>query len=127
MLINGYNDMLGSTDVDSTAGKYMFKKVSREILNLIGELSQLFFTGNAQSISDKLGILFSENSYDFDKVFILLDKLKREIDEFPAKYRVLFIPCGILWKVSMNLLKRILIVKYTLCRFLTMIRKRMKD
>ena len=119
--------MLDSTDVDSTAGKYMFKKVSREILNLIGELSQLFFTGNAQSISDKLGILFSENSYDFDKVFILLDKLKREIDEFPAKYRVLFIPCGILWKVSMNLLKRILIVKHTLCRFLTMIRKRMKD
>ena len=88
----GYNDMLGSTDVDSTAGKYMFKKVSREILNLIGELSQLFFTGNAQSISDKLGILFSENSYDFDKAFILLDKLKREIDEFPAKYRVLFLP-----------------------------------
>lgn len=34
--------MLGSTDVDSTAGKYMFKKVSREILNLIGELSQFF-------------------------------------------------------------------------------------
>lgn len=123
----GYNDMLGSTDVDSTACKYMFKKVSREILNLIGELSQLFFTGNAQSISDKLGILCSENSYDFDKVFILLDKLKREIDEFPAKYRVLFIPCRILWKVSMNLLKRILIVKHTLCRFLTMIRKRMKD
>lgn len=88
----GYNDMLGSTDVDSTAGKYMFKKVSREILNLIGELSQLFFTGNAQSISDKLGILFSENSYDFDKAFILLDKLKREIGEFPAKYRVLFLP-----------------------------------
>lgn len=88
----GYNDMLGSTDVDSTAGKYMFKKVSREILNLIGELSQLFFTGNAQSISDKLGILFSENSYDFDKAFILLDKLKREIDEFHAKYRVLFLP-----------------------------------
>lgn len=84
--------MLGSTDVDSTAGKYMFKKVSREILNLIGELSQLFFTGNAQSISDKLGILFSENSYDFDKAFILLDKLKREIGEFPAKYRVLFLP-----------------------------------
>lgn len=70
----------------------MFKKVSREILNLIGELSQLFFTGNAQSISDKLGILFSENSYDFGKVFILLDKLKREIDEFPAKYRRLFLP-----------------------------------
>lgn len=88
----GYNDMSGSTDVDSTAGKYMFKKVSREILNLIGELSQLFFTGNAQSISDKLGILFSENSYDFDKAFILLDKLKREIGEFPAKYRVLFLP-----------------------------------
>ena len=84
--------MLGSTDVDSTAGKYMFKKVSREILNLIGELSQLFFTGNAQSISDKLGILFSENSYDFDKAFILLDKLKREIGEFPAKYRVFFLP-----------------------------------
>lgn len=87
-----YNCMLDSAGANGTARLYLFKKISREVLKMIEELMQLELSDDMRRTLVELQSVFSNNSGENDKVPALLAKLKREFDELPTKYSVLFLP-----------------------------------
>lgn len=87
-----YNCMLDSAGANGTARLYLFRKISREVLKMIEELMQLELSDDMRRTLVELQSVFSNNSGENDKVPALLAKLKRRFEEFPAKYRVLFLP-----------------------------------